>query len=277
MHNEGTDIPHADIMVFTTPCKRRVRIVMFSAFSGVLLFVISFAAAATMYIVIAWVYGGPAAIAISAATLVWLLGVYSTWKSAIVILRFRVAVGRSLVTMGSGFLRCNFSYQMVEVISLPHEKREYGVALEGDGYRAMVYLSPTDEDRCVAVLRERCENAMFIDRLKREHLPRAASRPSVTLSAYYRRFRSRAWLGIWTMASLTIAGVAFGRVAFDQLLQQGPQQDLFHLAKMCVGLFWCILGFLWSIRCVWVNWRKMRVVGEKLSVARANENATDRS
>jgi hypothetical protein len=276
MPYERTRNSHDDVVVFATPPKRRVRSVAFAAFSGGALLAISFVAAATVYIVIAWVFGGPVAGAITAAAPVGVLGVYMTWKILVAMLRFHVAAGRDTVTMGSGFLRRSFRCPMVETISLPDDKREHGVAMEGDGYRAVVYLSPTDEDQCVAVLRRRCENALFIDRAGREHLPRAASRPSLTLSAYYRRLRLKVWCGIWAVTVLSIACVASGNSVLDQLLQQRPKRDLFDFARTCAFLISCIVGLLGFIRYAYVHWKKMRVIGEKLSVARANEQTTDR-
>jgi hypothetical protein len=191
-----------DVLTFRTPVAKRVGSVVWSLTVGGAGVLITFAAAAAAAYA-AWWLGAPTVFAIGFAILTWALLGRVVWKMATAPLRFRVRLGPDVAELGQGFLKCSYRYDDVEVISVPEgASSEHGVGLEGGRRGAFVYLSATDERICVCVLRTRCHNAVFVDNLGKEHLPRAAERPSVALWSIYRRSRDAV---VWSSFALAFA------------------------------------------------------------------------
>lgn len=275
MPTEATHVPDCDVIVFEAPYKQRARTIIHFAFGGIALFVIWTLVAALVYGLLAWVHRASAILAAAAASLVLTVGLYVTWKVLLGIPRFRIALAPGLVMVGGRYWKDEVSNGDVEVISPPAEKREHGVMLEFGGRKALVYLSPTDEAQCLALLWKRCENALFIDRTGQEYLPRSASRPRLTLSAYYRKLRARVWLGVCTVGVIGGAGLAIGASILEQPRQNGPGRDWAELTHLGMGIVASVSLIVWGVWYAKVNWSKMRVVGERLSAAHEKEGAAD--
>ena len=174
-----------EVLTFRTPRWTRIWSIAYSCAVGGFCFPTSFYFALMIYI-FADFEGAPLIASVGLALLFLAFATRLTWKLCLAPLRFSLTIGKNVVEAGRGWLRCVFACDEVEMISMPDKRKVHGIALEGGGRGAFVYLSPTAELICAALLRHRCPNAVFVDRWGNEHLPICANQPLLTLTALYK-------------------------------------------------------------------------------------------
>jgi hypothetical protein len=264
-----------DAIVFAAPVRQRAKATALYVLSGIVLVLLWLSVGALMFGLMFGVYQAPATIAAAMTLPVLLTGLYLTWKLLMAKPRFRIAVRRSVVAVGAAYWEDELPLDDVEVISPLDDPTQHGVTLKGGGRKFAVHLAAADEARCVAVLRERCENALLIDRAGHTYLPRSASRPLATANAYCRTLRSRARLGIGAVVAVSIGGLAMGAALFDGIGQKGGWGDWVRAALLGGAIAACLVIVVWGVRYARANYRAIRMVERRLSAAQWGETDRD--
>ena len=106
-------------------------------------------------------------------------------------LRFCVIFHRDYLQVGRGLVRRIFAYEEVDRVQA---EREAGLRIGSGRNTTTVSLDSEEKADCIAVLRQCCPNALFVDEMGREHLPVSPTCPERTLTGIEHHHRRKAWL-----------------------------------------------------------------------------------
>jgi hypothetical protein len=264
----------ADIPVFKTPWRSRAlslagTILAALLWVGLPLFVVPIIGLAAQGFDVVWFF-------MSACVMViWIILSCVLWKMVAGMSRFRITIGKEAVEVGGWWGKRAFAYDTIGLIALPRDKEQFGVTIEDEKRRKFVPLQPDDEARCASILRERCVNAIFVDHSGREVLPEGVQQPMLAANALYRRYRSLAGLGFFTVLAASIPGVASGVKLWEQFAAwrlglNAP--DLVLYGKLFGS---CLVVAIFGSRSGFVRLRQMRAVQAAIANSQTSGPSAD--
>ena len=159
-------------------------------------------------------------------------------------LRFCVIFHRDYLQVGRGLVRRIFAYEEVDRVQA---EREAGLRIGSGRNTTTVSLDSEEKADCIAVLRQCCPNALFVDEMGREHLPVSPTCPERTLTGIEHHHRRKAWLN-------ALAGCGAAYCAFHFGLK-GRNVLIFGLF---IGLCICL-----CLHAAWRWWLIARAIRRK--------------
>jgi hypothetical protein len=183
-------------------------------------------------------------------------------KGATSRLRFCVVLHPEHLQVGAGYLQLNMPYEEVEMYGYAEKAKDDCLSVLWHGRRSIILLPARSLPSCFNFLGERCVNAVFLDRMGREHLPRNPTRPDLSLDTLYRHYRRLAYASLAALAvSLFITILSIVGLVLH-LLGKVPQENVLGLTRLlCNGSVAAIVFLL----AYWRYTKRANYVSKRLA------------
>jgi hypothetical protein len=183
-------------------------------------------------------------------------------KGATSRLRFCVVLHPEHLQVGAGYLQLNIPYEEVEMYGYAEKAKDNCISVFWHGRRSIILLPANTLPSCLNSLRERCVNAIFLDRMGREHLPLNPTRPDFSLDTLYRRYRCLAFTSLAALAVSFFLVILSTVMLIIDLPAKVPQMDLLHHIHLLGISIIAAFLFYWSYRRYT---KKAKIVNEGLT------------
>jgi hypothetical protein len=190
------------------------------------------------------VIGAPIWLCCGLGFVVAFLLVRSMSREAISRLRFRVMFHPDHVELGGGPARLNAPYEEVEMFGYTREARVDCFGLLWQDHNAVVYLPADSLVACLQMLRDRCLNAIYVDRGGREHLPPNPSRPDFTIKTLSRHYRRVGRASLRACAASVILAVYSGVGVIGCVIEKFPLEHIHFVALFVASVTAVIASWL---------------------------------
>jgi hypothetical protein len=124
------------------------------------------------------------------------------WNGFLGRLRFCIQLHPDHVQIGRGLACCRFPYELVEMITIQRKeiKKANYLEIECMNHEVQVYLPVDSLAECVYLLRNSCNNSIYVDNYGQEHLPTNATRPDFILNNLRNYYLGK--IMVWSIASI---------------------------------------------------------------------------
>jgi hypothetical protein len=195
---------------------------------------------------------------------------YALWQETIDRLRFCVIFHTDYLQVGGGLARLDIPYQEVEVFGYMKHARSDRVGIVWHGSQSLVRLPESSIPQCLAHLRERCANAVYVDRNRREHLPPAPTNAEFTVQSLQRHYRrlSRYWACGLVLSSLL--AIYFAAAVATGIVERAPPEAILFHAIEGVGT---VIGATASLAAYRRHSKRADMIAERMTHLELQEDS----